>query len=95
MNPWNDPEREELEPEPRMKIKTTEELGVTIRSRRKELKVSQKDLALASGTGLRFIIELERGKTTCQSGKILDVLQALGIGLYADVGDRNDAGGKG
>ena len=79
-----------------MKIKTTEELGVAIRSRRKELKVSQKDLALASGTGLRFIIELERGKTTCQSGKILDVLQALGIGMYVETAkDRDDEGGKG
>jgi y4mF family transcriptional regulator len=78
-----------------MKIKTTEELGATIRSRRKELKVSQKDLALVSGTGLRFIIELERGKATCQSGKILDVLQALGIGLYVDAADWNVAGGKG
>ncbi len=78
-----------------MKIKTTEELGATIRLQRKELKVSQKDLALVSCTGLRFIIELERGKSTCQSGKILDVLQALGIGLYVDAADRNDAGGEG
>ena len=76
-----------------MKIKTTEELGAAIRSRRKELKVSQKDLAMASGTGLRFIIELEKGKPTCQSGKMLDVLQALGIGLFVDTVDRNDAGG--
>ncbi|HNZ03691.1 MAG TPA: helix-turn-helix domain-containing protein [Myxococcota bacterium] len=77
-----------------MKIKTTEELGAAIRSRRKELKVSQKDLAFASGTGLRFIIELEKGKATCQSGKILDVLQALGIGLHVDSVARNDAGGE-
>ena len=78
-----------------MKITNTEELGAMIRSRRKELKVSQKDLALASGTGLRFIIELERGKSTCQSGKILDVLQALGICLYVDAAGMTDAGGEG
>ena len=33
-----------------------------IRESRKRLGVTQKDLALTSGTGLRFIIELEKGK---------------------------------
>lgn len=41
--------------------------------------VTQKDLAMTSGTGLRFIIELEQGKPTCQLGKALTVLQTLGI----------------
>ena len=41
--------------------------------------VTQKDLAMTSGTGLRFIIELEQGKATCQLGKALTVLQTLGI----------------
>ena len=45
------------------------------------LKVTQKDLALTAGTGLRFIIELERGKETCPIGKELTVLQTLGIRL--------------
>lgn len=43
--------------------------------------VTQKDLALTSGTGLRFIIELEKGKPTCQIGKVLTVLHTLGIKL--------------
>ena len=59
--------------------KNTEELGAFIRSCRKELKVTQKDLALTCGTGLRFIIELEKGKPTCQTGKMLQVLNALGL----------------
>jgi hypothetical protein len=42
---------------------------------------TQKELALTSGTGLRFIIELEKGKETCQIGKVLTVLQTLGIRL--------------
>jgi len=41
--------------------------------------VTQKDLALTSGTGLRFIIDLERGKETCKLGKALAVLKTLGI----------------
>ena len=50
-----------------------------IRESRKRLGVTQKDLALTSGTGLRFIIDLEKGKDTCQIGKVLTVLQTLGI----------------
>ena len=58
---------------------TTEALGQVIRETRKSLQVTQKDLALTSGTGLRFISDLEKGKSTCQIGKILRVLQTLGI----------------
>lgn len=44
---------------------------------------------MASGTGLRFIIDLEKGKPTCQTGKMLHVLQALGLDLtVGKVGDR-------
>lgn len=62
-----------------MKTQNPVQLGAAIRLTRKQLKITQKDLAMASGTGLRLIIDLERGKATCQIGKILDVLQALGL----------------
>ena len=52
-----------------------------IRESRKRLGVTQKDLALTSGTGLRFVIDLEKGKETCQIGKALTILQTLGIKL--------------
>lgn len=58
---------------------SVEKIGEFIRARRRQLKVTQKDLAMASNTGLRFIIDLERGKSTCQIGKFLIVLQTLGI----------------
>ncbi len=54
-------------------------IGKLIRETRKNLGINQKALALTSGTGLRFIIELEKGKETCQIGKVLTVLQTLGI----------------
>jgi y4mF family transcriptional regulator len=60
---------------------TSQQIGRTIRETRKELGVTQKDLALTSGTGLRFVIDLERGKETCEIGKALRVLQTLGIKL--------------
>lgn len=60
-------------------INSTEKLGQVVYTVRKKLGVTQRDLALTAGTGLRFIIELEKGKPTCQIGKILQVLQVLGI----------------
>ena len=64
-----------------MITQSPKQLGAAIRARRKELKVTQKDLTLTCGTGLRFIIDLEKGKQTCQIGKILQVLNALGLEL--------------
>jgi y4mF family transcriptional regulator len=60
---------------------TPQDIGKLIRSTRKRLAVTQKNLALTSGTGLRFVIDLEKGKETCEIGKALTVLQTLGIKL--------------
>jgi y4mF family transcriptional regulator len=58
-----------------------QQIGQFVKKTRKTLGVTQKDLALTSGTGLRFIIELEQGKATCQIGKVLTVLHTLGVGM--------------
>lgn len=71
-------------------MKTTEQLGTSIRMRRKELKITQKELAMTCGTGLRFIVDLEKGKPTCQIGKALQVLQALGITIETKVSKVNE-----
>ncbi len=55
------------------------QIGKLIRDTRKRLRVTQKDLALTSGTGIRFIIDLEKGKDTCELGKALTILNTLGI----------------
>jgi y4mF family transcriptional regulator len=60
---------------------TTKDIGEIVRQTRKSLRVTQKSLALTSGTGLRFIIDLEHGKPTCELQKTLTVLQTLGIKL--------------
>ncbi len=60
---------------------TPQQIGSLIRQTRKNLGVTQKHLALTSGTGLRFVIDLEKGKETCEIGKVLTVLQTLGIKL--------------
>jgi HTH-type transcriptional regulator/antitoxin HipB len=64
-----------------MKIHDTTMLGKTIREERKRLGATQKELAMTAGTGLRFIIELEKGKSTSQTGKVFQVIQALGLSV--------------
>ena len=54
-------------------------LGALLRRRRTELGMNQSDLALATGVGRRFIIDLEAGKPSCHIGKALLVAETLGI----------------
>lgn len=65
------------------------DIGNLIRRVRKQHGVTQSDLALTAGTGLRFIVDLEKGKPTCEIGKVLQVLQVLGIQCQLKEG--NDA----
>ena len=62
-------------------IKNSLDLGAVIRAERKRLGVTQKELAMAAGTGLRFLIELEKGKPTARVEGVFKVLQALGLKL--------------
>ncbi len=58
---------------------TSKSIGQLVRKTRKAMGATQKDLALTSGSGLRFIIDLEQGKPTCQLEKVITVLNTLGI----------------
>lgn len=55
--------------------------GDMIATARKGLGLTQRDLALAIGTGERFIVDLERGKPTAQLGKALAAARAVGLRL--------------
>jgi y4mF family transcriptional regulator len=57
---------------------TAKDIGRIVRENRKSQGLRQDQLAAAAGVGLRFLIELERGKPTAQLGKCLAVLEALG-----------------
>ena len=59
----------------------TLDIGKKVRSERRIQGLRQEDLALTAGTAVRFISDLENGKETCQVGKVLSALQALGIHL--------------
>jgi y4mF family transcriptional regulator len=58
---------------------TAKSIGDLVKKTRKSLGLTQKDLALGSGTGQRFISDLEQGKPTCEIEKSLTVLNTLGI----------------
>ena len=60
---------------------TSFELGQAVRHARKTMGLRQPELAAAAGVGLRFLVELERGKATIQLDRLLAVLQALGLDL--------------
>lgn len=53
--------------------------GSLVRRRRRALTLTQDQLALVTGVGRRFLIDLEAGKTSCQLGRSLVVAQALGL----------------
>lgn len=60
-------------------------LGELIRSRRRELGLTQTEVAEVANTNLRFVSELERGKPTARLENVMRVLAALGIDLEARV----------
>jgi y4mF family transcriptional regulator len=60
---------------------TVEEIGTVVRQTRLEQGLRQDQLAAAAGVGLRFLVELERGKPTVRLDKVLAVLRALGCRL--------------
>ena len=57
-------------------------IGNLIKEIRKAQGLTQEDLAGISGTGRRFISDVENGKANIQIGKLLLIINALGLGLY-------------
>ena len=64
-----------------MQITTMKDIGLLVRKKRKELKLTQIQLAQLSNVGTRFLSDLENGKPTCEVEKTLKVLSNLGIKL--------------
>ncbi len=64
-----------------MKIKTAQDIAILIKTERKKQNLTQTELAGLCNVGLRFIVDVEAGKETCQISKVLKVLDVLGINL--------------
>lgn len=65
-------------------IHTTQQLGEALRTARKQLGLTQSQLALAAGVGLRFIVDLEAGKPTLRLENVLRVIEALGVNVLLE-----------
>ncbi|PST17652.1 transcriptional regulator [Rhizobium sp. JAB6] len=63
--------------------RSARDFGAAVREKRKARGWTQTELAARSGTGERFIVELESGKPSCQLEKSLVVARTVGI----EIGD--------
>ncbi len=59
-------------------INTPAGLGRAVRNARKHLGLTQPQLALAAGVGVRFIVDLEAGKPTVRLQSVMNVIDSLG-----------------
>ena len=59
-------------------IRSPQQLGHALRAARKQLGLTQPQLALAAGVGVRFIVDLDAGKPTLRLENVLRVIDALG-----------------
>ena len=80
-------------------IRSPQQLGRALRAARKQLGLTQPQLALAAGVGVRFVVELEAGKPTVRLENVLRVIDALGgevqlSGLPSAVCDDQCEGGN-
>jgi HTH-type transcriptional regulator / antitoxin HipB len=75
-------------------IQSPQQLGSALRAARKKLRLTQPELALAAGVGVRFIVELEAGKPTVRLATVLRVIDALGGALELHGLPSNELGNK-
>jgi predicted transcriptional regulator len=60
-------------------INSVAEMGALVRQHRKSQNVRIEDLSDMAMISARLIGEFERGKETCQIGKVLQILKFLGL----------------
>ena len=53
-------------------------LTTYVKAKRKEFGLTQQDVSMKSGVGLRFVRELEQGKETLRMDKVNQVLRLFG-----------------
>ena len=68
-----------------IQVDSMAEIADSVRKARKEQGVSQTVLAQLSNVGLRFLCEVEHGKSTVRFDKLLSVLTSLGITLRLEM----------
>ena len=68
-----------------MEINSAHDLGVAVRGRRISLGLSQADLAKRAGVSRPWLSNIETGKPTAEFGRVIRLLDALGLRLHLGV----------
>lgn len=68
-----------------MRVSTPRELGLRVRERRHDLRLSQQALADHAGVGRPWLVAVERGHPRAELGKLLAVLAELGLAIDLSV----------
>lgn len=71
----------------RISVLSPVEIGRAVREQRKHQGLRQEDLAAIIGASHVFLRDVEQGKPTVQLGRVLRLLEELGIGLSLDLPD--------
>ena len=64
-----------------MIINSITDISEVVKKRRKSLGLTQSECAAMCNVGNRFFSELENGKETLHSGKVINCIQILGINI--------------
>lgn len=64
------------------------DISIHVKKIRKQNKLTQPEMALKAGVGLRFVRDLEQGKETLKMDKVNDVLKLFGLTLGVVAIDR-------
>ncbi len=67
-----------------VKVHDNRLLGRLVRRTRRATGLTQIELARMAGLGERFIVDLERGKATCEIGKVLEVMRVLNLRMIVE-----------
>ena len=73
---------------------TPEQIGQAIRTRRKQVGLTQTQLAELAGCTQPFVVVAELGKPTLRLDKLMDVLRVLGLTLTVQDAERDSDAGR-
>ena len=78
-----------------MIIRSIRDVAASVHGRRKDLAMSQAELAAKAGVSRKWIYEFEAGKPTAEFGRLLRVIEALGLELGVELRSGDDRLGRG
>mgnify|MGYP003305461678 CR=1 FL=1 len=68
-----------------LKITDVKDIGLEIKKRRKALGYTQADISDYTGLSISFIADVEHGKATVEFGKVLKLVNILGLDCLLQV----------